>query len=154
MNDLNKSIFGGIERLLGRQGLANIASSHVIVLGIGGVGSWCAEALVRSGLGEITLVDPDEICITNINRQLLATTKNVGQAKVMALKERLLAISPECKINTVCDFFDEKTFNQILDVNPSYVVDAIDRLKNKKLAIYECLKREIPIITVGAAGAS
>ena len=96
---MEKFRFGGIERLCGRNGLKKLSQSHVLIIGVGGVGSWTAEALVRSSIGEITIVDPDSVCITNVNRQLMALDSTVGKSKVHVLKQRFNEINPNCKIN-------------------------------------------------------
>lgn len=147
------SRFGGIARLYGTKGLDNLLKSHVLVVGIGGVGSWAAESLARSGVGEITLVDLDDICITNINRQLPALDHTIGKLKINIMRERILAINPQCKINVVEDFFTESTAPNILNLPYHFVIDAIDSLKNKCLLASLCYGKKIPvIITGGAAG--
>src|ERR1700678_4145411 len=101
--------FGGIARLYGRLGLEKLRAAHVCVVGIGGVGVWAAEALARSGIGALTLVDLDEICVTNINRQLHALTETVGQAKVEAMAERIRSINPDCRVAARQAFFNVQT---------------------------------------------
>ena len=119
------------ELLLGRVGVAALAETRVILFGVGGVGSWCAEALIRSGVGHLTLVDNDVVCITNINRQLQATVPNIGRAKVDALKERLLEISPRADIDAVQKIYNlESKMDFGLDAY-DYVIDAIDTLSHK-----------------------
>ena len=149
---MEKFQFGGIERLCGTNGFKKLKNSHVLVIGLGGVGSWTAEALVRSGIGEITLIDPDSVCMTNINRQLLALNSTVGNAKVTVLKNRFLDINPNCKINTLEDFFNEDTVDQIFNQKYDFAFDGIDRLKNKILFIQTCKKMGIPFIISGGAG--
>lgn len=147
--------FGGIERLYGKGALAAFIQSHIVLIGLGGVGSWAAEALVRSGIGQITLIDLDDICITNTNRQLHALNKNIGKMKTQAMKERLAEINPECKIITIDDFFTIDSADIILNqsLKIDFVIDAIDSLNNKALLVQECLKRNIPlVVTGGAAG--
>ncbi len=101
--------FGGIARLYGTGGLEKLRAAHVCVIGIGGVGTWAAEALARSGVGALTLVDLDEVCVTNINRQLHALTETVGRAKVEVMAERIRAINPECRVTAEQKFFNEQT---------------------------------------------
>ena len=105
--------FGGIGRLYGREGLQRLHDAHVCVVGIGGVGSWAAEALARSGIGAITLIDMDDICVTNINRQIHALNSTVGQLKTDAVAERLRGINPDCQVDAVMAFVTEKTFTKV-----------------------------------------
>ena len=127
---LNRSLL-----LMGENGMERLASLRVIIFGVGGVGSWCAESLVRSGVGHITIVDSDRVCITNINRQAMATTKTVGQVKVEALKDRLLEINPAADIDARQQIFCEDTAGEFDLDSYDYIVDAIDSLKDKALLI-------------------
>lgn len=145
------SRFHGIGRLYGMSALDTLKQSHVLIVGLGGVGTWAAEALVRSGLGEVTLVDADEICVTNTNRQLVALTNTVGKFKIDILKERLLLINPELKVNLIYDFFTKSNAEEILSINYSYVVDAIDSLQFKCHLIAQAQKKNIPVITCGGS---
>lgn len=145
------SRFGGIARLYGTKGLDNLLNSHVLIVGIGGVGSWAAESIARSGVGKITLVDLDDICITNVNRQLPAMNGTIGKLKVDIMKERILAINPQCQIIVLKDFFTENTAENILNNNYSFVIDAIDSLKNKCLLASLCYAKKIPVIVTGGA---
>jgi len=151
MNDY-EARFSGIARLYGRESLARLRQSHAFVVGVGGVGSWAVEALARSGLGEMTLIDLDEVCISNTNRQLPALVGKIGQPKVEVLKERVLAINPECRVHAIQKFFTATSAEELLSVPCSGVVDAIDSLKHKALLIDECTKRQLPIIVSGGAG--
>ena len=151
MDDYNER-FGGIARLYGTTGLAKLRSAHVAVIGVGGVGSWTAEALARSGVGNLTLVDLDEVCVTNTNRQIHALEGAIGKAKVDELSVRISKINPDCKVITRQKFFTEETAESILKDGFNYLVDAIDGLSNKCLLLNECRKRKIPVITCGAAG--
>ncbi len=144
--------FGGIARLYGTAGLEKLRAAHVAIVGVGGVGSWTAEALARSGVGKLTLVDLDEVCLTNTNRQIHALEGAVGKAKVGELATRISKINPECEVITHQQFFTEETADSILDGDFSYLVDVIDGLSNKCLLLTECRKRKIPVITCGAAG--
>ena len=133
--DIEKGIFNRTQLLLGSEAMERIANARVIVFGVGGVGSWCAESLVRSGIRKITIVDSDRVCITNINRQLMATTKTVGQVKVEALKERLLTINPSAEIDARQQIFCEETAESFQLDSYDYIIDAIDSLKDKMLLI-------------------
>lgn len=149
MDDLR---FGGIARLYGIEGLQRLEQAHVAVVGIGGVGSWAAEALVRSGVGEISLFDLDDICITNINRQAHTLTDTVGQAKVDVMAQRLLAINPACKVHAVADFVSQETLPEYITQDLDFVVDCIDSVQAKAALIAWCKRRKIQIITTGGAG--
>jgi tRNA A37 threonylcarbamoyladenosine dehydratase len=144
--------FGGIARLYGRAGLERLGSAHVCVVGVGGVGSWTVEALARSGVGAITMIDLDEVCITNTNRQLPATGDTVGRPKVAVLEERVAAIHPGCAVRAEQEFFTEATADRFLAEPFAWVVDAIDVPKNKCLLIARCKERGIRVLTVGGAG--
>ncbi|MFZ4456453.1 MAG: tRNA threonylcarbamoyladenosine dehydratase [Bacteroidales bacterium] len=128
---IEKGLFQRSELLLGREKMNRIAQQRVIIFGIGGVGSWCAESLIRSGIRHLTIVDSDRVCITNINRQLLATTKTVGQVKTEALKARLLEINPKAEITALQKIYNKETHDSF-DLNSyDYIIDAIDSLENK-----------------------
>jgi len=145
--------FGGIARLYGVQGLNKLLSAHVLVVGIGGVGTWAAEALARSGVGSITLVDLDDICITNTNRQIHAMDGLIGKMKVRAIADRILAINPQCKVSAVEEYFTTATSERILETRFSFVIDAIDSLQNKCVLAAACKEKDLPlIVTGGAAG--
>ena len=132
---IEQAIFRRAELLLGDEAMSRIGEKRVIIFGVGGVGSWCAESLVRSGIRELTIVDSDRVCITNINRQLMATTKTVGQVKVDALKERLLSINPSANINALQQIFTAETAESFELDTYDYIIDAIDSLKDKALLI-------------------
>lgn len=144
--------FSGIERLYGPGSLEKLQKSHIAVIGIGGVGSWSAEALARSGVGKITLIDMDDICASNINRQLHATESSVGKVKVEEMKNRILSINPDCEVNAIFDFFTESTMQSLLDTKYDWIIDAFDSLSNKCLLINECKKRKLKVLSIGAAG--
>ncbi|MFY9179101.1 MAG: ThiF family adenylyltransferase, partial [Venatoribacter sp.] len=118
--------FGGIGRLYGVQGLERIAAAHVCVVGIGGVGSWAAEALARSGIGAITLIDMDDICVTNTNRQLHALDGEIGKLKVEVIAERIRRINPDCQVQAVMEFVTENNVAELITPAFSYVIDCID----------------------------
>ena len=144
--------FGGIERLYGKKAMDKFQRSHVCVVGIGGVGSWIVEALARSGIGHITMIDLDEICITNINRQLHAMDGEIGRQKTAAMATRIEAINPDCNVTTHEAFFSHRNADEILDLGYDYVIDAIDQVHSKALLLDGCHKRKIPVISCGGAG--
>jgi len=147
-----KSPFEGVERLYTQEGLKGLKDSHVMIVGIGGVGSWAAEALARTGVGKITLVDLDDICVSNINRQIHATSESVGKMKVHQMQKRIQAINPNAVVDCVEDFFSQSSMEEILSIRCDYVIDAIDSVKSKCLLISECNKRSIPLVVTGGAG--
>jgi tRNA A37 threonylcarbamoyladenosine dehydratase len=144
--------FGGIARLYGTEGLEKFSRAHVAVIGIGGVGSWAVESLARSGIGKITMVDLDEVCVTNINRQLHAMDGEIGKQKTDAMAERIKLINPECEVICEQTFYNEKTTDRLLDSQFDFVIDAIDLMMQKALLIAECKKRSIPVVCCGGAG--
>ena len=144
--------FGGTQRLYGNQAVEILAKAHVCVVGIGGVGCWVAEALVRSAVGHLTLIDLDDICVTNTNRQIHAMQSSVGQAKVAEMQKRLVDINPECIVRAVEDFVSPENVAELLGEGFDYVVDATDSIKAKAAMIAYCKRNKIPIITIGGAG--
>lgn len=144
--------FGGIGRLFGKDALARLALAHVAVVGVGGVGSWVVEALARSGIGKLTLIDLDDVCVTNTNRQLPALAETVGKSKVAVLAARARAIHPSCEVIEVVEFLTESNVERLLDHSFSFVVDAVDRMSIKALILDSCRQRGLPVITSGAAG--
>lgn len=144
--------FGGIARLYGAAGGERLRRAHVAVVGIGGVGSWTVEALARSGVGALTLIDLDEVCVSNVNRQIHALTGTVGAAKVEVMAERARTINPECRVSAVSEFFTATNAGKLLAPGFDCVVDAIDSLTNKCRLIAACCERTIPVIACGAAG--
>jgi tRNA A37 threonylcarbamoyladenosine dehydratase len=143
--------FGGIARLYSPEGLERLRRSHVCVVGIGGVGSWAVEALARSGIGELTLIDLDDVCIGNTNRQLHALAGEYGKPKVEVMASRALAINPECRIHPLHCFFLKSNADELLDTQFDFVIDAIDSPARKCGLIAGCRERGIPIITTGAS---
>ncbi|MGA0809485.1 MAG: tRNA threonylcarbamoyladenosine dehydratase [Burkholderiaceae bacterium] len=143
-----------IARLYGPQALALLARSHVAVVGLGGVGSWAAEALARSGLGRLTLIDSDHVSQSNLNRQVQAVQASLGRSKVDALSERLLSIGLPVQINRVDAFLDEENLNQLLGTAPDFWIDACDDRKAKRLLIEALPARQRPLklVVCGAAG--
>jgi len=144
--------FGGIARVYGVSGLEKIRSVNILIIGIGGVGSWIAEAMARTGINQITLVDLDDICVTNINRQVHALNGTVGEFKVDVMKERIAKINPECRVDTKQCFFSPKNLENIFDKKYDFVVDACDDFTNKCYLIDHCRKNQIPIVVIGGAG--
>ncbi|KAF1049299.1 tRNA threonylcarbamoyladenosine dehydratase [Xylophilus sp.] len=146
--------FGGLQRLYGVAGAARIRASHVAVVGIGGVGSWAAEALARSGVDRLTLIDLDHIAESNINRQIHALTTTVGQAKVEAMRERIALIHPGCTVTCIDDFVGSGNWPRILPADVQAVIDCCDqvRAKTAMAAWARREKKRILFATVGAAG--
>ncbi len=149
---MDEQRFGGIARLYGRDGLQRLAAAHVAVVGIGGVGSWAAEALARSGVGELTLFDLDDICITNTNRQVHALDGQVGRLKVEAMAERIRAINPACGVHAVADFVTRESLVEHIGEQFDVVIDCIDSVPAKAALIAWCKRRKVQIITTGGAG--
>ncbi len=144
--------FAGVGRLLGRAGLERLHAAHVAVVGVGGVGSWTVEGLARSGVGALTLIDLDDVCVTNVNRQLPALDGQIGRPKATVLAERIRLINPECRVETALEFFTEGTAARLLAARFDFVVDAVDLMSHKALVIAGSRARGIPVLTVGAAG--
>lgn len=144
--------YGGTARLYGAAALDTLAEAHVCVIGIGGVGSWSAEALARSGIGKITLVDLDDICLTNTNRQIHALTDTVGRAKVDVMAQRLQAINPGIEVNALEDFVTPENVREMITPAFDAVIEATDSIKAKAAIIYSCKRQKIPVVTVGGAG--
>lgn len=144
--------FGGIDRLYGAGALARFAGCHVAVVGLGGVGSWLVEALARSGVGRLTLIDADDLCVSNTNRQLPALEGQYGRNKAEAMAERCRAINPGMKVDPVLSFLTPSNLEEMLGRGYDLVIDACDSFRAKVEAIAWCRRRKIPMITVGAAG--
>ncbi|WP_283148615.1 tRNA cyclic N6-threonylcarbamoyladenosine(37) synthase TcdA [Silvimonas soli] len=144
--------FGGIARLYGTAALQRFRHAHVCVIGIGGVGTWVVEALARSGIGQLTLIDLDDICVSNVNRQLPAFSGQFGRMKVEAMRERVLAINPECVVHTIEDFVTADNLEEMLGAGYDYIVDAIDSVKTKAAIINFCRRRKLPLMVTGGAG--
>lgn len=152
MNESTSLRFGGIARLYGRTALEQFLKSHVVVIGIGGVGTWVAEALARSGIGEMTLIDLDDICVTNINRQAHALTSTVGQSKVATMAQRLRDIHPEILVHEQEEFALPENLNALISPDVTYVIDCTDSVTTKAALIAHCKRNKIKILTVGGAG--
>ncbi len=145
--------FGGIGRLYGLPALARFRAAHICVVGVGGVGSWIVEALARSAIGQLTLIDLDNVAESNLNRQIQALTATIGQAKIDALAERVAQINPFCRVNLVEDFISPDNLDQMIGGKGfDYVVDAIDQVRSKAALIAWCRDHAIPLITIGSAG--
>ncbi len=150
--------FGGMDRLYGVAGAQAVRDAHVVVVGIGGVGSWATEALARSGVGRLTLIDLDHVAESNINRQIHALDNTVGQAKVLAMKERIAHINPACEVNCVEEFVDVENWPALIDGPASVktkvdaVIDACDQVKAKTAMAAWSMKQKVLFISVGAAG--
>lgn len=144
--------FGGIERLYGAGSLERLARAHVCVIGVGGVGSWLAEALVRSGIGALTLIDGDDVCLTNTNRQLPALMGAYGRAKVDVLAERARAINPDIRVHALEQFLTPSNLDELLGCGYDLVVDACDAFRVKVETIAWCKRRRQALIVCGSAG--
>ena len=144
--------FGGLERLYGMQGAAAIRQAHVAVIGLGGVGSWAAEALARSGVGALTLVDLDHVAASNINRQVHALESTLGQAKVLAMRDRIAQIHPRCAVHAVEEFVEPLNWPALLPAGVDAVIDACDQLQAKAAMAAWARERKALFIACGAAG--
>ena len=151
MTESYQNRFGGIARLYGAKQQNYLLNAHFCVVGIGGVGSWVAESLARTGIGKITLIDLDDICVTNVNRQIHALTSTIGEAKVDAMAERLKGINPECEVTLVDDFLTLENIKEHIQ-SYDYVIDCIDQVKIKAALIAHCKRNKLPVITIGGAG--
>ena len=149
---MNKEQFLRTEMLLGEAAMDRLASSHVAVFGLGGVGSWCAEALARAGVGALTLVDNDQVGLTNINRQIQALHSTVGWDKTEALAQRVRDINPDCSLRLISEKYEADSRERFFDVRYNYIVDAIDLVSCKLDLIETALGRGIPIISSMGTG--
>lgn len=146
--------FGGLRRLLGQQAAQKVFDGHVVVVGIGGVGSWAAEALARSGTGRLTLVDMDHVAESNVNRQIHALDGTLGMAKVLAMRDRIQQINPGCQVHVVDDFVTDENWPAVLEgvPGPQAVVDACDQVRAKVAMAHWAVSHRVPFVSVGAAG--
>lgn len=145
--------FGGIARLYGPAGLARFRAAHVCVVGVGGVGSWVVEALARSAIGHITMIDLDNLAESNVNRQIHALTDTLGKAKVTALAERIAQINPYCVVTEIEDFLTADNLDEMIGTrNYDYIIDAIDNVRAKTALIAYCRKQGLKLVTIGSAG--
>ena len=149
---MKEQFYSRTELLIGKDGIERLNKSRVAVIGIGGVGSFAAEALARAGVGTLVLVDHDIICPSNLNRQILALRSTLALPKVEVMKNRILDINPDAKVIGIREFYSEKTATRILSTDYDYVVDAIDSLGSKVDLIIRCKQTNIPIISAMGAG--
>jgi len=152
MNEQYENRFGGIKRLYGTTALEKFKDSHVCVVGIGGVGSWVVESLARSGIGKITLIDMDDICVTNTNRQVHALADTVGKQKIEVMAERCKQINPDIIVNCIDDFIDKDNCFEHLSKDMDYIFDAIDSIHAKVALVAHCKRNKYPLLTCGGAG--
>lgn len=144
--------FQGIDRLYGEGSVQRLRAVHVCIIGIGGVGSWAAEALARSGVGQLTLIDADEVCVSNTNRQLHALDGEFGKAKVAVIAQRARAINPDIDVDAVEQFLTPSTLEELLDRDYDLVLDACDAFRVKVEMAAWCRRRKLPLVVVGSAG--
>ena len=144
--------FSRTELLIGKEGIEKLKNAKVAIFGIGGVGSFVAEGLVRAGIENFILVDDDKVCLTNLNRQIIATRKTIGKYKVDVMKERILDINPDAKVETVQEFYMPNSENQIITSDLSYVADCIDTVTAKIELVKNCKELGIPIISAMGTG--
>lgn len=144
--------FGGTVRLFGAEGAARLRAAHVLVAGVGGVGSWAVEALARAGVGRITLVDLDHVAESNLNRQLHATCATLGMAKVEAMRERVALVAPDCLLETVDDFVTPDNVAALLGPGIDLAIDAVDDMAAKVALVAHCRRQGMPLVVCGAAG--
>jgi tRNA threonylcarbamoyladenosine dehydratase len=144
--------FTGVSRLYGDAAFARVQASHVVIVGIGGVGSWAAESLARSGLGTLTLIDLDVVAESNLNRQAHATFATLGRNKIDAMRDRILSYAPDCTVNIVDDFVTPENVAAIVPSAANLVIDAIDRVRPKAALLLLCQARKTPLIVCGGAG--
>ena len=152
MSDDQQRRFLGVQKLYGSKGYQNIQASHVCIVGIGGVGSWVAESLARTHIGELTLIDLDHIAESNINRQIHALSNTLGQAKILAMAERIQQINPDCKVHCIDDHLSCENIIQYILHDFDYVIDCCDQFRIKAALINYCKSNKIHCITIGGAG--
>ena len=144
--------FSGLARLYGEDAPEIFRGAHVAVAGLGGVGSWCAEALARCGVGALTLIDMDHIAESNVNRQLHALTATLGQSKVQAMTDRVMGINPACRVVVVDDFVDPDNVTVIFPADVDVIIDCTDQMSAKLAMILEARRRQVPVVVCGGAG--
>jgi len=152
MDNENSRRFVGIQRLYGQQAYQKIIHSHICIIGIGGVGSWVAESLARSAVGELTLIDLDHIAESNINRQIHALSETLGQSKIIAMQSRITAINPNCKVNTIDDHLSLENIPQLINKEFTFIIDCIDQFRIKAALIHYCRSTKRSLLTIGGAG--
>ena len=151
MSEVPDQRFGGVSRVYGQQALNHFQQLHIVVAGLGGVGSWAVEALARTGIGKLTLIDLDDVCITNINRQLPATDDTIGQLKTEVLAQRVKSINPNCEVKVIDDFLLPENFEEYL-TGADAVLDAIDSVNTKAALVAWCKRRKLRLVVCGGAG--
>jgi tRNA A37 threonylcarbamoyladenosine dehydratase len=144
--------FGGVARLYGQAGLTSLQAAHVVVIGVGGVGSWAAEALARNAVGIITLIDLDNIAESNVNRQIHAVDGAFGKAKVSAMRERILSINPQCIVHEIEEFITTENVSILLNFQSDLILDCVDDVNAKIALAVFCKQRQIPLLMAGSAG--
>ena len=149
--DFNRR-FRGVEHLYGEQALTHFTKAHIVVIGIGGVGSWVVEALARNAIGKITLIDLDVVAESNINRQLPALSSTIGKNKIDVMAERIKEINSACEIITIDEFISKENIPEKIPINSTYVIDCIDNSRIKAATISWCKSNKVKIITIGGAG--
>ena len=152
ISENNQRRFGGIARLYGDVGVERLNAAHVCVIGLGGVGSWVAESLARSAIGELTLIDMDVVSESNINRQLVATEPEIGRDKGLVMKDRISQINSACKVHFIDEFVSKENLDQLISSDYDYVIDCIDDFRTKAALISYCKNNKIRILTTGGAG--
>lgn len=151
-NQLENSPFSALQRVYGDQAAAILPGLKICIVGIGGVGSWAAEVLARSAVGNLVLIDPDDIVVSNTNRQVHALSSSFGQSKVVAMQQRIKQINPACRCDVVDDLLVENNMQRLITDDLDYVIDAIDSIRFKAALINHCRRRKIRIVTTGGAG--
>lgn len=144
--------FGGVGRLYGEAAWQSFQHKHIVVVGIGGVGSWAVEGLARNAIGKLTLIDLDHLAESNINRQLPALEENLGKAKVIAMQQRIAQINPACQVHAIEEFVTADNVAALISADADAVIDAVDDVKAKLALILHCRQQKIPIVTAGGAG--
>lgn len=153
LDDDHERRFGGIDRLYGEGARLALHRARVAVIGVGGVGSWAAEALARSGVGNLALIDLDHVAVSNINRQVQALSSTLGKAKVLALAERIADINPNCRVEAIEEFLEADNLQQLIPAGKfDAVIDACDEAKAKLALILHARFNKIPLVVCGAAG--
>ncbi|MGM0906981.1 MAG: tRNA cyclic N6-threonylcarbamoyladenosine(37) synthase TcdA [Pseudomonadota bacterium] len=151
MSEVPDQRFGGVSRVYGQQALNHFQQLHIVVAGLGGVGSWAVEALARTGIGKLTLIDLDDVCTTNINRQLPATDDTIGQLKTEVLAQRVKSINPSCEVKVIDDFLLPENFEEYL-TGADAVLDAVDSVNTKAALVAWCKRRKLRLVVCGGAG--
>lgn len=145
-------MFDRLELLVGSENISKLKNSNIVVLGLGGVGGYVVEALIRSGIENITIIDYDKIEISNINRQIIATSENIGNLKTDEMKKRILSINPNVNVKVINSFIDDRNIDELFSQKIDYFIDACDSIKTKKLVISKCLEKNIKFITCLGTG--